>query len=279
MAKFVLSAFADEYSAIFDEQLDGLLENDIKYMEIRGVDKKNIADVTCEEARELRRKMDAKGIAVSAMGSPIGKIKLDDDFDKHLDSLKHIIELAHIFDCDRIRLFSFYMPEDKTPDSCRGEVMHKLGQMLDTAKSENMIICHENESGIYGSTAERCLDIQDYFKGEIKCIFDPANFVFVGDEPYPKAFEMLREKIFYLHIKDAAKDTTVVPAGQGIGGIPEILNSLREFDNTYILTLEPHLQVFSGLEQFHGKDSTIINQYNSSAEAFKAAADAIKKYI
>ena len=38
MAKFVLSAFADEYSPMLDEQIEGLKKNGIGYMEIRGVD-------------------------------------------------------------------------------------------------------------------------------------------------------------------------------------------------------------------------------------------------
>lgn len=282
MAQFLLSAFADEYSASFDEQIKGLLENGIKFMEIRGVNGKSIADVTPDEAKELKAKLDANGLAVSSMGSPIGKIPLDGDFDAHLESLRRITELAHIFDCDRIRLFSFYIPEGRTPFSCRGEVMEKMGKMLDVAISENIFICHENERGIYGETSERCLDIQRWFSGEIKCIFDHANFICCGDEPYPKAFEMLREHIFYLHIKDADAEKHMTPAGMGIGRIPETINSLRALDKTFVLTVEPHLQVFKGIENLQNQSETagkVVNHYRSSAEAFKAACDAIKSII
>mgnify|MGYP006991336640 CR=1 FL=1 len=53
MAKFVLSAFSDEYSHDFDEQLEGLAKNGLSLMEIRGVNGKNISAVTPDEAREL----------------------------------------------------------------------------------------------------------------------------------------------------------------------------------------------------------------------------------
>ena len=41
MAKFILSAFSDEYSKEFDKQIEGLKANGVDHMEIRGVDGKN----------------------------------------------------------------------------------------------------------------------------------------------------------------------------------------------------------------------------------------------
>lgn len=281
MAKFVLSAFADEYSPVFDEQIKGLLDNGVKFMEIRGVDNKSISDISCGEARELRGKLDENGLGVSSIGSPIGKISVSDPFEPHLEALKHCIELAHILGTDRIRLFSFYIPEGRTPNSCRGEVFERMGKMLDAAKAGGVNICHENERGIYGDTSERCLDIQRYFNGEIKCIFDHANFICCDDEPYPKAFQMLKDHIFYMHIKDATKDKHMAPAGEGIGRIPETIEALKAYDKTYILTVEPHLQVFSGVDKLQSQtgEGSVVNQYPSHAEAFKAAVEAIRRYI
>lgn len=54
----------------------------------------------------------------------------------------------------------------------------------------------------------------------------------------------------------------------------------RDFDGEVILTLEPHLTVFKGLEVLeHKKEGEIIKEYSSGEEAFKVAADALKKYI
>ncbi len=281
MAEFILSAFADEYSPAFDEQIAGLAANDIKFMEIRGVDGQNIADITRKKAIEIRSKLDLSGIGVSSMGSPIGKTGIDDPFEPHAEKFRHVIELAHILGCERIRLFSFYIPAERTPAECRGKVFYQLEKLLDIARSENMIICHENEKGIYGDVSERCLDIQKYFSGEIKCIFDHANFICCDDEPYPKAFEMLKDFIYYLHIKDADAGHQMTPAGDGIGRIPETIEALRAYDRTYVLTVEPHLRVFSGLEQLRGAhgENQVKNQYATSAEAFEAAVRGIRRYI
>ena len=80
----MLSAFADEYSPKFDEQLEGLKKNGVGFIEIRGVDGTNVADLTDEQLHEVRAKLDAAGIGVSSIGSPIGKIKVYDEFEPHL---------------------------------------------------------------------------------------------------------------------------------------------------------------------------------------------------
>ena len=96
MAIFTLSAFADEYSPIFDEQIKGLRANGMHLIELRGIDEVNISDLSDEKAREVKAKLDVAGIGISALGSPIGKIALDGDFEAHLDAFKRILENADI---------------------------------------------------------------------------------------------------------------------------------------------------------------------------------------
>ena len=252
MAKFVLSAFADEYSPEIDKQIEGLKANGIGMLEIRGVDGTNIAHITEEKAREVKAKFDANGIKVSCIGSPIGKIKITDPFEPHLEELRHVIKLAKIFETKKIRMFSFYPDHGEPMSEIRDEVMKRLAAMLEIAEAEDVLLCHENERGIYGDSVERCLDIQKEFGGRIKCVFDPANFICMGDEPYPYGYNTLKDHILYFHIKDGE----------------------------VILTLEPHLTVFKGLEVLeHKKEGEIIKEYSSGEEAFKVAADALKKYI
>lgn len=280
MAEFILSAFADEYSPKFDEQLEGLKKNGVAFMEIRGVDGKNIADLTEDEMKTAREKLDKAGIGVSSIGSPIGKIKTTDPFEPHLDKLRNCIRAAKILGTDRIRMFSFYMPEGVTREEARPEVMKRLAAMLEIAKAEGITLCHENEKGIYGDSPETCLDIQKEFCGEIKLIFDPANFIECGYEPYPHGFELIGDRIFYMHIKDADSDHKITPAGKGIGRIPDIIRELDKRSGKLFLTVEPHLKVFKGLDSLQADAATIVpNTYASSAEAFAAAVGAIKEII
>ncbi len=281
MANYILSAFADEYDPSIDKQIEGLLANDVHFIEIRGVDGTNISDITLEKAAEVRAKFDKNGIKLSSIGSPIGKIKLADDFEAHLEKLRHTCKVAKILGASQIRMFSFYMEEDADLDECRAEVMEKLGRMLEIAREEGIVLCHENEKGIYGATVDRCLDIQKEFGGEIRLIFDPANFIECGEETYPYGFNTLKEYIHYFHIKDAFGKGNIVPAGEGLGHIPEMMKEFGEYtDKDVFLTVEPHLAVFKGLDKLENKEGeTIKKQYASSSEAFGVACSAIKKLI
>ena len=66
MSKFILSAFADEICDDLDGQMDALDRHGIKFIELRGVDGKNVSSLTVEEAEGIRRRMEARGFAVSA---------------------------------------------------------------------------------------------------------------------------------------------------------------------------------------------------------------------
>ena len=281
MAKFELSAFTDEYSQDFAKQIEAMKKHGIKYTEIRGVNGKNVSEITLDEAKEVKKMLDAEGLCVWSVGSPLGKIKLTDDIDKHIDLTKHVCEVANVLGTERIRVFSFYVPDTTNIAPYRTQVFDWMGRMLDASKPYGTILCHENEKGIYGEKVEGCVDILNTFGDGYKCIFDPANFVQADVTTYPDAFSVLGDRIYYMHIKDALEDKSIVPAGKGVGMIPEILRELDKRDETIVLTLEPHLRVFSGLDKLEAEGNTteIVNRYATSEEAFAAAVSALRSII
>ncbi len=281
MAKFELSAFTDEYSPEIDKQIEGMLANGIHYTELRGVDGKNVSEIDFAKAKEVKAKLEANGLEVWSIGSPLGKIKLTDNIEKHLELTKHCAELANIFGTPRMRVFSFYVPNTTDIAPYRTQVIDWMGRMLEVAKAEGAILCHENEKGIYGEKIEGCVDIQKTFGGEYKCIFDPANFLQADVKPYPDAFSALGESIYYMHIKDCDAAKTIVPAGKGLGGIPEILRELNKREGQMVLTLEPHLTIFKGLAglEAEGETSAIGNAFRTAEEAFGVATDSLKGII
>lgn len=255
MSKFVISGFSDEIDSSVDIQFDGLNRLGIKYFEPRNINGKNIADITLEEAEKLKEKMDENGIEVSSIGSPIGKISITDDFDRHLELLGHVIELAKVLETKYIRVFSFYIPKDEKPEKYRDEVMRRMKAMAGLAKKENVMLLHENEKEIYGDIAPRCEDIlKTVNSSHLRAVFDPANFVQCGQKVYPDAYELLKPYIEYIHIKDAKTDGHVVPAGAGIGCVENVLKSLKESGYDGFLSLEPHLGKFEGLSKLENGD-------------------------
>ena len=277
MKKFSLCAFADEAGESVNEQIDALNENEIEFLEVRGVDGKNISELTKPEVEDLKIRLDAGGIETWSIGSPIGKIEITDDFASQLELFKRVLETAQILNAKCIRLFSFYVKDGKYEEA-RDEVMRRLSSFCEEAKGSGVVLCHENEKGIYGDQFERCAEIHKTLP-EIKAVFDPANFIQCGVD-IKKAWNALSEYVYYLHIKDAAEDSNIVPAGHGIGEIAWIL-SQYEARNGEVLTIEPHLSVFKGLEGLeHGEQSVVGKyEYPNQRAAFDAAVLALKKLI
>lgn len=275
MSNIKLCAFADETSAEINHQIEALKRNSIPYLEIRNVDNVNIAKITLEKAKEVRSKLDANGLAVWSLGSPYGKIKITDDFAPHLDEFKYGLELSRELGAKCIRLFSFYDGDDSTRDI----VMERLNAFIEAAKGSEIILCHENEKGIYGDVASRCLDIHKTLP-ELKCVFDPANFIQSGQDT-KEAWELLKDYVYYMHIKDSMPDGKIVPAGKGAGNLPFLVSEYSQ-QGGGIMTLEPHLMVFDGLAALEATDEkTEIDNfsYPDNDTAFDVAANAIKEII
>ena len=110
MSRIQLCAFADEADASRLGQIKALAENGIPYLEIRGVDGTNISNLSIEDALQFKSELDAAGIRVWSIGSPMGKIGIQEAFEDHLEKFKHTLEIAKILNSQNIRLFSFFMP-------------------------------------------------------------------------------------------------------------------------------------------------------------------------
>lgn len=276
MADFILSAFADEAGGGLLSQIRALKENNITHIEPRGLDYGNISDYTEADCREMKMILDYNGIGVSALGSPFGKINIEDDFTDHFEKFKRGVENACILGTKNIRMFSFYFNETQNPDDYRDEVLSRVEKFCDYSLDYGIWCCHENEKGIYGDTEIRCLDLLKTFQGKLKGVFDPANFVQCGVQILP-AYDLLRDYIEYMHIKDCRyEDGFVVPPGKGDACLQQLLTLFSQKDGKRFLTLEPHLKVFDGLKDLEpdGGEASVNERYtySSNREAFNAAA-------
>lgn len=272
-----LCAFADEASPMLSGQISALLRNGISYLEIRGVNGKSIKDITAKEAQEIQKALSESGISVWSIGSPIGKIRLSDDFEANLDDFKRILESAEIFGATHIRMFSFYLAPDMETQRAKQLVFERIEKLL-SLTPPHVTLCHENEKDIFGEQAEQCLMLHQEFP-KLRAVFDPANFIQSGVDTQ-KAWTLLKPYVEYLHIKDAIADGTVVPSGMGVGKIREIVSEYRALGGE-ILTLEPHLFHFTGLSALENGNvrSLGISPYRDNDEAFDVAASALKSIL
>ena len=280
MAELILSAFADEYDERFETQLKAMNTYDIKNIEIRFVDGKNVSDLNDDEINTVKSMLKEYGVKVSSIGSPLGKIRLDEDMNAHLEKARRVFDIANKLDTSLVRMFSFYLPDGKSRAQCRSEVLDSLEKMLCIADSMGVTLCHENEAKIYGESPEYCHDILSYFGGKLRAVFDMGNFVLDNYKPYPDAYNLLLPYIEYFHIKDSLYQGAIVPAGKGEAQIKEILDDFRKNSKRdAFITLEPHLETFSGLHTLVGKKFDNPYKFENSQISFGVAVESLRALL
>lgn len=262
-----VSGFADEIADDLETQLDVLESEEITHVDLRGVNGENVLDLSDEDVADVAETLDKRGINVTSIGSPIGKIGIEDPFDPHLKRFERALELADRFDTHRIRVFSYYMPDGDDPQGHRDEVLRRTRAIVERAEEADVLLLLENEKDLYGDVPERVRDILTAIDSpHLKSVFDPANYLEIGVNPYPDALLQVVEYIDHIHVKDArfGERGGIEPAGQGDGQIPETLAVLRDRGFSGVLSLEPHLAIAASDYGYSGP------------EGFRTAADALR---
>ncbi|MCC6423943.1 MAG: sugar phosphate isomerase/epimerase [Phycisphaerales bacterium] len=260
-----LAAFADEIGPDIDHQIQVCRDNSVMYFELRGADNKNVLDFDEPLKQKIRTKLKAAGMGVACIGSPIGKVKIDEPWEPHFEKFKVAVAMAEYFEAPYIRIFSYYLPEGKTEWApYRDEILRRMRAKVDYVKDKKVILVLENESHIYGDTGQRSLDLlRTINHPKLRAAFDFANFVQVGDYP-EKIWPEIQSFVVHFHIKDALRNKKNVPAGEGEGQIPSIVADAYANGYRGFLSLEPHLK-YAGPS--HGETDEFL---------FKVAADALK---
>jgi sugar phosphate isomerase/epimerase len=264
-----ISAFADEISPDPVEQIDVLLRHGIRHIEFRSIEKINVMDLTDAQHADFHKLLQDRGCALSAIGSPIGKIQITDPFEPHMLRLARACDLAEFYGTHNIRIFSYYLPKGEDPAQFRDEVMRRMDAKTRYAENRGVRLVLENEKGIYGDTAARVLDIMESVpSAALGLAFDPANFLEVGQE-IDEAWEMLKSRVIHFHVKDYDRKLHKnVPAGQGEGQIPRLLKEAVDAGYEGFAVLEPHLVVAEASFGFTGPD-----RFGDAAVALKSELD------
>jgi sugar phosphate isomerase/epimerase len=263
----MLCGFADEIAPELDLQITCCKENSITHFELRGAYGKNVLDFDKSVRIEVKSKLKANGLGVASIGSPIGKVKINDPWDKHFERFKIAVDSAEFFGAPMIRIFSYYPPaEGEDVHKHRDEVIRRMKAKVDYVKDRNVTLVHENEKGIYGDKGKYCLDLlKSVDSPKFRAAFDFGNFVQVGENPLD-AWPLIKPYAIHIHIKDViAKDDRAVAAGQGDGHIEEILVDLKNSGYSGFLSLEPHLKAAGQFSGFSGP-----TLFKMAVEALKA---------
>ncbi len=243
---FTLSAFADEISPDPQQQIDVLTQCGVRHIELRSILKTNVLDLTDLQVQELRSLLEGNGFRLSAIGSPVGKVPIDQPFEPHLKRFQRAVELCKAFGTPNIRIFSYYPPEggdwNQTNGALKKEVFDRLAEQTRRAEKAGVRLLHENEHRIYGDSPQRVAELFAAVDSPaFRAAYDAANYVFCGYDPW-RGWEQTRGVTAHLHVKDwvaGAQHGSL--AGEGQGRIPEVIADAVKRGYDGFATLEPHL--------------------------------------
>jgi sugar phosphate isomerase/epimerase len=243
---FTLSAFADEISPDPQEQIDVLKGCGVRHIEFRSILKTNVLDLTDAQIADFKSLLDKHGFRLSAIGSPIGKVKINEPFEPHLQRFRRAVELCKVFGTPNIRIFSYYLPDGGDWGDWRRDVLDRMWEKIKLAEKAGVRLLHENEHRIYGDTPERVKDLMETVLDQANpahfaAIYDPANYVFCGYDPW-QGWQLTKQWTAHFHIKDWVHgEPHARPAGEGHGRIPEVIAEAVAMNYDGFATLEPHL--------------------------------------
>jgi sugar phosphate isomerase/epimerase len=262
---WTLSGFGDEIDEDPTVQVAVLQALGASHLELRSAWGTNVVDFTVEQLEALGTVLADRGMRVSAIASPVGKVDVTSPVEAEVDRLGRAIVAAHALDSRYIRIFSFFRATGVDVESIRDEVLLRMRALADLAEKEGVILVHENEKDIYGDVPARVLDlIESVGSDALRVAWDSANFVQVGVQPFTEGYRMLRPHLEYLQVKDATAATgEVTPAGEGDGQLLETLTALRDDGYVGFASLEPHLAITHSLGGYSGPEA-----FGRAARAF-----------
>lgn len=276
---WTLSAFADEAGASCEAQIAALQRGGLQRLDLRSIDGYNVSVLPPEVARQVKTRLDAAGITVQMLGSPLGKIDIADDFAIDLDKLRHIARIAPILGCQAVRIFSYYNKNQAPHAEWRTQSLRRLETLRDQAENLGLVLFHENERHIFGDKCADVMQIAALRSANFQLIFDFDNYNQSGED-VAQNWQKLKASTDAFHLKDSTLDNEHVPAGEGNGKIAEILADARKTGWSGPLAIEPHLS-HSGAVAATGPSGKVSAAYRDMppAESFHLAVEAAKNVL
>ena len=257
---FRVAVINDEISQDFGHACEiASREFGMGWIELRGMWKKNIANLDEKEVAEARRILEKYQLKVTDIASPLFKVDWpgapksefseSNNFGANFsltqqdDVLERSIEMAKAFGTDRVRCFDFWRLKDQAP--YRNAINDKLREAAATAQKKNIILVLENEHACNTATAAEAAKVLSAVKSPSFMLnWDPGNAAAVGEIPYPDGYNLLpKERIGHCHCKDVVKKGSKydwAAMGSGIIDWAGQFNALKRDGYHFAVSLETH---------------------------------------
>ena len=281
-----LTGFADEAAPDLATQIKATQELGWQYISARGIDGKNMHDLSDSEFDTARGQLEDAGIRIAEFGSLIGSWSknIKSDFALTLDEVDRAIPRMQQLDTNIVRVMS-YAQQPWGENQYEQERFRRLRAITARFSQAGITTAHENCMNWGGFSSGHTLRLIEEVPG-LKLIFDTGNPIFQRDrssalqdgqrtsiasassaaaegsqgkptESWQDAwqfYQAVREHIIHIHIKDCRNplnddvEPEYVFPGDGQAYIPAIIDDLKKSDYQGFIAIEPHVATV-----FHAK--------------------------
>ncbi len=179
-----LTGFADEAAPDLATQIKATQELGWQYISARGIDGKNIHDLSDSEFDTARGQLEDAGIGIAEFGSLIGSWSksIKSDFALTLDEVDRAIPRMQQLGTKIVRVMS-YAQEPWGEDQHEQERFHRLREIVKRFNDAGLTTAHENCMNWGGFSSAHTLRLVEEVPA-LKLIFDTGNPVFQRDRSY-----------------------------------------------------------------------------------------------
>ena len=253
-----LGAMTEEAGTDIPSSLRTIRDLGLGYVEVSSFGDQKVSDLSRTEVDELKAALDENGISVSCV-SPMIFFNLPlhaepdersywGSYNEHMEALRRSIDIAHRLGTSMVRVFGF-KTETMLDPPLTGDhwplLVEKMRKAVQVAESEEVTLavetCFFNNIGTC-ALARRLMD--DLGSPNFKVLWDVVNCLYSGETVFPDAFELVKDDIVHIHLKDGHPDPAnmrfpMCPLGEGaVQSYPEIFSALQERNYTGGMSLE-----------------------------------------
>ena len=221
-----LGVICDGISRDLEHAVNVMDEFDLEYAELQFVGDKEVGDHSVDEINQIKALLSDRGKPVSCLsrhifaGLTTSNRPGDELHQKHMESLKRVIEMAHIVGSPLVRIMTSKKEQILWGKNGaeKWNVAHGawdtlpplIAPAIELAKSEGKTLVVETGNGtmVNSNYTARLLIDQLDAKETLKVLWDPGNNCWCHEEAFPAGYNEVKDGYLgHLHIKDVLVDT------------------------------------------------------------------------
>ena len=212
---FKLGTITDGISRDFEYALDTMVETGLEYVELQYLWEKQVGDLTDADIERVKGLIEERNLKVSCISHHnLSALPVDTAVDAsayrgHIATLQRCIDVAQALGTNLVRIFSFrkemvlFGAEPVISEDAWTTLLNRLEEPLRIADAAGVTLVIETAiSGNVTSAhlARKLIDELD--APHLKVLWDPCSSLYCTEIPYPNGYEIIREHIAHVHLKD-----------------------------------------------------------------------------